>query len=86
MNALRSWTIEQDDRRATITIQESRLVDTMIITINDRTDESNIHLSREAWEALSRAIFDFRWAYTAPEYLPNPPVFRPCVDDQIGQP
>ncbi len=83
MNALRCWTIEQDDRRATITIQESRLVDTMVITINDRTDESSIHLSREAWEALMRATFDFRWAYTAPEYLPQAPVFRPCVEDQL---
>ena len=86
MYALRSWTIEQDDRRATITIQESRFLDTMFITINDRTDESKIQLTREAWDALTRSLYDFRWAYNAPEYLPNPPVFRPCIDDQIAAP
>ena len=86
MFALRSWTIEQDDRRATITIQESRFLDTMVITINDRTDESKISLSREAWDALVSSTHDFRWASSAPEYLPNAPLFRPCIEDQIAAP
>ncbi len=86
MYALRSWTVEQDDRRATITIQESRLLDTMVITINDRNAEIKISLSREAWDALTRPTYDFRWAYRAPEYLPDAPASQPCIDDQVAAP
>ena len=63
MYALRSWTIEQADNQATITIQESRDPEKMILSINEEGTISRIALTRESWDALSRPLYDFRWTF-----------------------
>ena len=80
MYALRSWTIEQDDNHATITIQESRDPEKMILSINEEGAISRIELTRESWDALSRPLYDFRWTFKPDSKDPSAPTARTSLE------
>ena len=85
MFALRSWTVEQADNNATLTIQESRDSDKMIISINEEGTVSRIELSRESWDALSRPLYDFRWTFKTDSNFPFAPRARTTLDAMCAE-
>ena len=86
MHALRTWTIEAAEPRCCLCLSESRIPERIIVTVIDRHGESTIELDRDAWEALTAAIWDFRWATSAltlrpvlKPYIPNPERILPAA-------
>jgi len=79
MQALRTWTIEATEPRCCLCLSESRVPERIVITLIDRNGESTIELDKDAWESLTAALADFRWATTThtlrpviKAYIPNP--------------
>ena len=86
MHALRTWTIEASEPRCCLCLSESRIPERIIVTVIDRNGESTIELDKDAWEALTAAIWDFRWATSAltlrpviKPYIPNPERILPAA-------
>jgi len=58
----------------------------IIITLIDRNGESTLELDKEAWDALTAAIWDFRWTTSTltlrpviKPYIPNPERILPAA-------
>lgn len=80
MFALRSWTVEQADNHATLTVRESRDPDKMIVTLSEGGTETRIVLTRESWDALTRPLYDFRWMFKADINDPSGPRARTTLE------
>ena len=86
MHALRTWTVEASVPYCCLCISESRIPEVIIVTIKDRNGESTIELDKDAWEAITAAIWDFRWATNTltlrpviKAYIPNPEQILPAA-------
>jgi hypothetical protein len=79
MHALRTWTIEATEPRCCLCLSESRVPERIIVTLIDRDGESTIELDKDAWETLTAALADFRWATT-------PLTLRPVIKPHIPHP